>query len=237
MLSGQPRHYTCTAGDVQHALTGSRVSECNYPRRPRCAQQAVIAIENARLLTEQREPLEQQNASADILSVISNSIADAQPVFDKILMSCEHLFGGDELDVLLVDGQGQLSIAAYIGDSRRGRRHFPAPVERTPAGRAIGERRVMHWPDLVTARRCPAYCARWQNSSATARWCLRPSLESPASAPSAWPASRGPFKPKELAMIQTFADQAVIAIKTPGCSTRPGKRWSSKRPRLRAERY
>jgi hypothetical protein len=125
------------------------------------ADQAAIAIENARLFNETHEALEQQKASADILSVISNSVADTQPVFDKILESCKHLFGGDELDVLLVDDQGQLNIAAYIGDSHDVvAATFPAPVERTPAGRAIRERRVMHWPDLVNGEDVPA---RWQN--------------------------------------------------------------------------
>ena len=64
------------------------------------------ALENARLFNETQEALEQQKATADILSVISHSVADTQPVFEKILESCKHLFGGDELDVLLVDEQG-----------------------------------------------------------------------------------------------------------------------------------
>ena len=114
------------------------------------ADQAVIAIENVRLFNETQESLQQQKASAEVLAVISNSMADAQPVFEKILDSCKHLFGGDELDVLLVDEQGMLNIAAYRGVARDiVAATFPAPVERTPAGRALRERRVMHWPDLI----------------------------------------------------------------------------------------
>ena len=102
------------------------------------ADQAVIAIENVRLFNETQESLQQQKASAEVLAVISNSMADAQPVFEKILDSCKHLFGGDELDVLLVDEQGMLNIAAYRGVARDiVAATFPAPVARTPAGRAL----------------------------------------------------------------------------------------------------
>ena len=58
--------------------------------------QAVIAIENVRLFNDTKEALEQQKATADILRVISGSVADTQPVFDKILDSCKLLFGGDD---------------------------------------------------------------------------------------------------------------------------------------------
>ncbi len=114
------------------------------------ADQAVIAIENTRLFNETQEALEQQKAAAEILSVISSSVSDTKPVFDKILESCKHLFGSDEMDVLLVDDQGQLQIAAYVGKVHDAvAATFPAPVEKTPAGRAIRERRVVHYPDVI----------------------------------------------------------------------------------------
>ena len=178
------------------------------------ADQAVIAIENVRLFNETKEALEQQKASAEILSVISSSVADAQPVFDKILESCKHLFGGDELDVLLVDEQGLLQVAAYVGNAREAvMATFPAPVDITPAGRAIRERRVAHYPDVINDADTPPVLRRVA---------LVAGYHSVAFAPMVWEdkgigvvgvaRSRGPFSDKELALLQTFADQAVIAI-------------------------
>ena len=178
------------------------------------ADQAVIAIENVRLFNETQESLQQQKASAEVLAVISNSMADAQPVFEKILDSCKHLFGGDELDVLLVDEQGQLNIAAY-----RGVAHdivaatFPAPVERTPAGRALRERRVMHWPDLIEGEDVPGVLRKMAKLIGYRSMVFAPMLWNERGIGAIGVArSTGPFKPKELAMLQTFADQAVVAI-------------------------
>ena len=178
------------------------------------ADQAVIAIENVRLFNETQEALEQQKASAEILSVISSSVADTQPVFEKILQSCKHLFGGDELDVLLVDEQGQLNIAAYIGEAHDiVAATFPAPVEITPAGRAIRERRVMHWPDLVDGDDVPGVLRKMAKLIGYRSMMFAPMLwEDRGIGAIGVARSTGPFKPKELALAQTFADQAVIAI-------------------------
>ena len=96
------------------------------------ADQAVIAIQNARLFNETKEALEQQKASAEILSVISGSVADANPVFEKILESCKHLFGGDELDVLLVDDRG---CCRWPPTSARRATRWPRPSLRRSASR------------------------------------------------------------------------------------------------------
>ncbi len=178
------------------------------------ADQAVIAIQNVRLFNETKEALEQQTATGEVLQVISGSMADTKPVFDKILESGRHLFRSDEMDVLVVDGQGQLQIAAYVGNAHDiVAATFPAPVERTPAGRAIRERRVVHWPDLAHGNDVPGVLRKMSKLAG---------YQSMAFAPMLWEdrgigaigvaRAKGPFTGKELAMLQTFADQAVIAI-------------------------
>src|SRR5436309_9837428 len=78
------------------------------------ADQAVIAIQNARLFNETKEALDQQRASAEVLTAISNSISDTTPVFEKIVASCERLFEGNLVGLMLVR-DGMLDVGAYRG--------------------------------------------------------------------------------------------------------------------------
>ncbi|MFT5482807.1 MAG: GAF domain-containing protein/DNA-binding response OmpR family regulator [Halieaceae bacterium] len=185
------------------------------------ASQAVIAISNTRLFEEvqQRtaevtEALEQQKASAEILSVISQSVEDTQPVFEKILKSCQHLFGGEELDVLLVDDQGQLQVAAYLGQHHEALlKTFPAPWEVTPAGEAIRTKTVTNYANVQNNPDTPGVLRRMGKIAG---------YHSVAFAPMIWEGrgigvvgvarSAKPFIDKELRILQGFADQAVIAI-------------------------
>ncbi|MFT7593790.1 MAG: GAF domain-containing protein/DNA-binding response OmpR family regulator [Paracoccaceae bacterium] len=185
------------------------------------AAQAVIAISNARLFDEVQartaevsEALELQQASADILSVISQSVADTQPVFKKILESCKNLFGGEELDVLLVDENGMLQVAAYVGDYYEALLEtFPAPWEITPAGKAIRTLRVANYSDVQNDPETPPVLRRMGQVAG---------YHSVAFAPMIWNGkgigvvgvarSHTPFTEKELRIMQGFADQAVIAI-------------------------
>ena len=76
------------------------------------ANQAVIAIENARLFTETEQALERQTAAAEVLSVISSSLTDAKPVFDRIVASCERLLATDHVAVWLLQDDGDFHLAA-----------------------------------------------------------------------------------------------------------------------------
>ena len=90
---------------------------------------------------------------------------------------------------------------------------FPAPVERTPAGRALRERRVMHWPDLIDGDDVPGVLRKMAKLIGYRSMVFAPMLWNERGIGAIGVArSTGPFKPKELAMLQTFADQAVIAI-------------------------
>lgn len=204
---GWPKGYQPTTADIDLVQTFS--------------EQASIAIENARLLHETRartaevtEALEQQRASSEILSVISQSVADTQPVFEKILECCQNLFGGEELDVLLIDENGLLQVAAYVGEYRDALlKSFPAPWEKTPAGKAIQTLSVANFADVQNNPDVPSVLRRMGQIAG---------YHSVAFAPMIWNGkgigvvgvarSHTPFTDKELQIMQGFADQAVIAI-------------------------
>ena len=180
------------------------------------ADQAVIAIEHVRLFNEIRESLEQQQASGEVLSVISSSIADTAPVFDKILESCQRLFAGRIVGLNLMGDDGMLHMGAYHGAHRAEfERTFPYPATaESGSGLSIVERRVVHFPDAEHGPGVPAK---------TRHGCRTLGIKSVIFAPILWK-GRGvgamfvgrdhvsSFSGREIALLQTFADQAAIAI-------------------------
>ncbi len=185
------------------------------------ADQAVIAIQNARLFTETKEALEQQTATAAVLQVISSSVADANPVFDKILDSCERLFAATGLGIYLIDDAGMLHLGGFRGNAmgladpvRAVGGVFPRPLEGTATALAVRERRVVHFADALADPDVPAPLRRVAEAVGNFSIAFAPMLWEDRGV-GAIQVSRGPTNPftqKELALLKTFADQAVIAI-------------------------
>jgi len=115
------------------------------------AAQAVIAIENARLLNELRQSLEQQTATGEILSSMSGSIDDTKPVFDAIVRNLLRLFGTRYAAIQLLQG-GMIHMAAIAGEPgfERVADHFPYPLDdKSFGGRAMLLKEAFQFAPLV----------------------------------------------------------------------------------------
>jgi PAS domain S-box-containing protein len=187
------------------------------------ADQAVIAIENVRLFTELEvrnrdltETLEQQTATSEILSVISSSPTDVQPVFDTIARNARRLCNADSGSVFTYDGtlvhlQSLDNTSLERSDALRG--VYPlVPTLESVGGRAILTRQPVHVSDV---RDDPTYVLPTLQDaglrSVLSVPMLRDGLPVGIIIVHTWDTPR-PFTRTQIDLLKTFADQAVIAI-------------------------
>jgi GAF domain-containing protein len=179
------------------------------------ADQAVIAIENVRLFNETKEALERQTATSEILRVISQSPRDVQPVFQTIVDAALKLCHASSGTLLTYDGKlchvGAIAnLDREAGDAIR--RIFPRPAgPDTTVSRAVLTRSVVEIPDVLEDADYDKVIARAGGYRAT----LAVPLMRAGNAIGGITVHRpepGRFSNKQIALLQTFADQAVIAI-------------------------
>jgi signal transduction histidine kinase len=184
------------------------------------ADQAVIAIENVRLFKELEsrnrdltEALEQQTATGDILRVISSSPTDVQPVFDTIVKNAVRLCDAVMSNVQLFDGErmhwvAQENIGPETMDSIR--QLYPMrPARSQAASRAILARSVVHLPDVLDD---PEYDGQMALKGGWRSVLSVPMLRGGNPIGTITVARREAFTGPQIALLQTFAEQAVIAI-------------------------
>ena len=179
------------------------------------ADQAVIAIENVRLFQELKESLEQQTATSEILGVIASSPTDIQPVLDVVAENAARLCDSHDAQIYRVEDDIMRKVASYgivspvlaIGETR--------PLGRgLVASRAILERQLIHIHDMLAQPE-----ADWDLWHSDKEQGIRTMLAVPLiregvpiGAVMIRRTEVRPFTDKQIKLLETFADQAVIAI-------------------------
>jgi len=186
------------------------------------AAQAVIAIENARLLNELRhrtddltESLEQQTATTEVLKVISSSPGDLEPVFDTLLVNATRMCGAKFGALSLRDGNNFRSIAMIGAPPAFADQRQRDPMIRPTPGhileRLLLTENVIHVPDLETDKGAAPVPYELAGARAALNVPLRKDNELIGSL-LIYRQEKGSFSAKQIELVQNFAAQAVIAI-------------------------
>jgi GAF domain-containing protein len=178
------------------------------------ARQAVIAIENVRLLNELRESLQQQTATADVLKVISRTAFELQPIFDTLVENAVRLCEAERAFLFRFDGKLLRSVASYNVSPEL--REFVdknpiAPGRHSISARAALERRTVHVPDIQDD---PEYAYAVRDERPIRTTLAVPMLKGDdlVGTITIYRLELKPFTDKQIALVETFADQAAIAI-------------------------
>jgi GAF domain-containing protein len=201
------------------ALTGKQprtFSESEIALAESYRDQALIAIENVRLFNETREALERQTATADILKVIASSPSDVQPVFDAIATSANRLLGGFSTTVFrFIDGL--MHLKAFTPTSPTGdellQAMYPRPLAEFPIFELVRDGETAQFADTEAADVPPAMRAL-ARSRGFRSMLFTPLINSGLTIGMIGTTrpEPGAFAAHHVQLLQTFADQAVIAI-------------------------
>ena len=183
------------------------------------ADQAVIAIENVRLFQELTEALEQQTATSNILQVIASSPTDIQPVLDVIAENAARVCSAQDATIRLVQGN-QLRLMAHKGNITAASESEGADADFLDRGRdwvparAVLDRETIHISDITAIESELPETARRARLAGVRTMVLSPLLREGVAIGVIHirRTEVRPFTEKQIALLKTFADQAVIAI-------------------------
>jgi signal transduction histidine kinase len=179
------------------------------------AAQAVIAIENTRLLNELRESLQQQTATADVLKVISRSTFDLQTVLDTLVDSATRLCDADGT-IIWRPQDGGYRLAASCGLSPEYEAQFGQlslkPEGGSTVGRTLRAMRTLHIPDMAVDPEYSSYDLKRLGGYRAILGVPLMREEMPVGVMTVGRQTAKAFTDTQIALVTTFADQAVIAI-------------------------